>query len=191
MAQPYHALQQLLEKIEAEASPAAVHGLWCGRVAAGDRLRDQQWWEYTLRVVGVQNTIDANMQTAFEAVANFAEANLQQENFSFEPWLPEDSAECSIRVSALADWCRGFIEGLTSVLGRDLLNRSTEVTEMLQDLLAIGEVDAEVSGSEEDEKQLLELAEFVKVAALNLYHELGFKTEQAATAKNAGGPTLH
>jgi len=190
MAQPYHALQQLLDKIETNASPAAVHGLWCGRIAAGDQLRDQEWWDYTLQVVGVQTVVGANMQIAFEAVANFAEANLQQENFSFEPWLPADSSNCDLRVTALSDWCRGFIEGLTSVLGHDLLDKPPEVTEMLQDLLAIGEVDSEVSGNEEDEKHLLELTEFVKVAALNLYHELGLM-EQSSAPKNANGPTLH
>ncbi|WP_020410694.1 UPF0149 family protein [Hahella ganghwensis] len=188
MSQPYHALQQLLDKINAEVSPASVHGLWCGRFAAGDKPDSRDWWEYTIRMAGVEQNVEANMQTAFQAVASFAEANLHQDNFSFEPWLPSDSAECTLRVAALADWCRGFIEGLISVKGPEMMEKSPEVKEMLQDLLAIGEVDSEVSGTDEDEKQLLELSEFVKVAALNLYHELGIGPAAGVAQK---GSTLH
>ncbi|OZG74904.1 hypothetical protein BTA51_00410 [Hahella sp. CCB-MM4] len=189
MSQPYHALQQLLEKINAEVSPASVHGLWCGRFATGDTPKNNQWWDYTMRMAGLAGEVDNNILAAFQAVAGFAEANLQQDNFSFEPWLPADSTECSLRVSALADWCRGFIEGLISVKGPELMEKSPEVKEVVQDLLAIGEVDSEVSGTDEDERQLLELSEFVKVAALNLYHELGVVSSGPGAAGH--GSTLH
>ncbi|MBU6953165.1 UPF0149 family protein [Hahella sp. HN01] len=187
MSQPYHALQQLLNRIDADATPAGVHGLWCGRMAAGDRAQDNDWWSYTQRFAGSVNAIEENLQAAFKAVYGYAEAALMQDNMSFQPWLPEDAVECSLRVAALADWCRGFVEGLTSVLGSGLSSCSADVQEVLQDLVDIGEVDPEVDGDEQDERELLELTEFVKVAALNVLQELTAAKKNAAPEKK----TLH
>jgi len=185
---PYYlALQQLLEKAESEASAATVHGIWCGRLAAGDTFDTQEWWAFTMRVIGQEASVEENMSAAFKAVANFADQNLQRDSFEFQPWLPADTADCSSRIAALADWCQGFIEGLISVLGKQLASASEATKEVVKDLLDIGEVDTDVSGSEEDEKQLYELTEYVKVAVLNIWHDYALKID----TDSAKQPTLH
>ena len=190
MALPHQALQQLLDKINSDVPAATVHGLWCGRLAAGDTPEAPEWWPYTLQVLAAEDEIEARMIAAFKAVAKFADQHLQRDDFQFEPWLPADDTTCWQRVQALSEWCQGFTEGLTSVLRERLASAPAEVKEMLKDLLDIGEVDVTVSGSEEDEKQLLELVEFVKVATLNIWHEYAAKGQPAGAAKESG-PTLH
>jgi uncharacterized protein len=174
---PYHALQQLLDKVDSDVSAASVHGLWCGRLAAGDTLNTTAWWAFTMRVMGQEASIEENMVAAFKAIANFSNQHLQAENFEFEPWLPAEDTECHQRLAALSEWCQGFIEGMTSVLGSKLALASDEVKEIVKDLLDIGDVDADVGGSEEDEKQFNELAEFVKVAALTIWHDFAREVE--------------
>lgn len=186
---PHSALQQLLDRVDSDVSAATVHGLWCGRLAAGDGLDKSDWWIFTMRVIGHESTMEENLVAAFKAVAGFADQHLQQENFEFEPWLPSDKSPCSVRIEALSEWCQGFIEGLTSVLGSQLASVSADVKELVTDLLDIGEVDAAVDGSEEDEKQFYELTEFVKVAVLNVLHDVAGQPSARHQAKNK--PTIH
>ncbi len=187
--QPHSTLQQLLDKLETEVSAASVHGLWCGRLAAGDDYGSNDWWRYTLRVVGQEGDVQENLLSALKAVANFTDQHLQQDSFEFEPWLPAENVACSLRVSALSEWCQGFIEGLSAVLGKRLMAAPDDIKELLRDLLDIGEVDPDVAGDEEDEKQLLELTEFVKIAALNIWHE--FANQHSVAAEEKTKPTLH
>ena len=187
MYQYYSALQQLLVKTGTEVSAATVHGIWCGRLAAGDNLSSPAWWSFTLRVMGRGQAVENKMSVAFKAVARFADENLQRDGFEFEPWLPADSTECRVRIAALSEWCQGFIEGLISVLGRKLASASDDTKEMVKDLLDIGEVDTDVSGTEEDEKQFYELTEYVKVAVLNIWHDYAPRI----TAVTPKQPTLH
>ena len=196
--QPYQALQQLLDKVDSIISPATVHGLWCGRLSAKDNMESAEWWNYTWQVINTEMDVPENMKAAVKAVAGYAANHMQQENFGFELWLPEDDQDIRIRMDALADWCQGYIEGLTSVLGGELVSVSDDAKELLQDLLDIGELDCEVDGSEDDEKQLMELTEFVKVAALNLWHEFrGNNNTEAGKAEisqpegNTPSPTIH
>jgi len=187
---PHHALQQLLIKIDADVSAATIHGIWCGRLAAGDQFTSSDWWIFTQRLLGEEVVYEDNMVAAFKAVAKFADQHLQSDSFEFEPWLPADNSDCSDRLAALAEWCQGFIEGLISVLGKRLAATSEDTREVVKDLLDIGEVDSTVSGTEEDEKQFRELAEYVKVAALNVWHDIAGQSDKKEAGPEAS-PTIH
>ncbi len=190
MSRPYAALRQLIEHLEHDAhfTAAALHGLWCGRISAGESADSPPGWVYTLRVLtgeeqgGLENP---TLESAFQKMREYAMGDLQQEDFSFELWLPEDDAPCSTRLSALADWCRGFLEGLVSVKGDKLDALSDDSRELVQDLMEIGDVDTDLDESEQDEREYLELVEYVKVAVLNIH--LDNRMDQ----KTAPRPTLH
>lgn len=199
MANPYAALSQLIDHLEAEpqVSPAGLHGLWCGRLSAGERVESPAGWTYTLKILGCSaESTPASLTEAFRRMREFAMGSLGQEDFSFELWLPDDGESCSTRLAALADWSRGYLEGLISVDGQVLETLSADSRELVDDIMQIGEVDTALEESEQDERELYELTEFVKVAVLNIHLEALQKQADDAQKrklkdKGQQGPTLH
>jgi uncharacterized protein YgfB (UPF0149 family) len=206
MTTPYSTLRQLIAHLDdtLTASPAALHGLWVGRMSAGSLNDTHSCWSYTLRYLGRTEAVDSNLAKAFQALMHYTLGDLDKADFSFELWLPDDRRSCQERLLALAEWCRGFLEGLVSVTGNDLNTLSADTRELLQDLMEIGDVDTDIDECDQDEREYLELAEFVKVAALNIFLDIqsGRNRAEAALASVSGiaaltgvgdekAPTLH
>lgn len=190
MAQPYSTLQQLIDHLDqaSDASPAALHGLWCGRLAGGEPPASEGCWEYTRKLLSAPREVDERLIKAFRALMNFSATSLEDQQLGFTPWLPSDSQPCAQRLQALAEWCRAFVEGLLSVRRDALSSLSGEARELLNDLIDIGEVDSDIGESDQEERELEELTEFVKVAVLHLYLD---QLAAAAVATPTPGTTLH
>lgn len=178
-------------------SPAGVHGLWVGRLSVGSSRDTQGCWEYTLRYLGQKDGVDEKLSQAFQRLMQYTHGNLDQTDFSFELWLPDEDSACRVRLIALAEWCRGFLEGLISVTGNQLNNLSDDTRELIHDLMEIGDVDVDIDESEQDEREVLELTEFVKVAALNIHLDVQGQRKafedacQKADVSTEPKPTLH
>lgn len=141
---------------------AELHGTVCG-VAAGSGggapLQD------LLLLLG-EGLVD---QTSVHAFIDAALAELDADDFTFAPLLPEEDAALGARLEALGDWCASFLTGFAAGLSRrgqgSLDDCPEEVREIIRDLAAIAQIDADAE-SESAERDLLELEEFVKVGVL-------------------------
>lgn len=104
--------------------------------------------------------------------------------------LPDDDYVLSERAEALAIWVRGFLEGIALAVGTALSKVDKELQEIIRDLVNISQMDTRVSAGEEGERELFEVAEYVKVGVLNLYAD--FNQPASHSEKGASqGPTLH
>ncbi len=118
--------------------------------------------EEYVELVGADAVADGETVEDFAALAL---SELDAEDLSFSPLLPEDDDALPARVEALGEWCASFLAGLGAVADTDL--NETEA-EMLDDLVAISAVDADVDEGEDAERELMELVEYVRVAVLSL-----------------------
>lgn len=141
---------------------AELHGTVCGLAAGsggGAPLQD------LLLLLG-EGLVD---QGSVDAFIDAALAELDADDFSFAPLLPEDDAALGARLEALGDWCASFLTGFAAGLSRrgqgSLDDSPEEVREIVRDLAAIAQIDADAE-SESAERELLELEEFVKVGVL-------------------------
>jgi uncharacterized protein YgfB (UPF0149 family) len=82
--------------------------------------------------------------------------------------LPEDDASLADRADALLGWCRGFLGGYGLGAG-DAVPETPEAREALDDLGKIAASRLSYDDPEGDEAALLEVSEFVRVAALLLH----------------------
>lgn len=116
---------------------------------------------------GVQRLLDELSDAAGET-----EHRLRGIEFGFEPMLPVD-ATLSERVDALADWCRGFVYGLAAAGVRDPGALEGDAGEFLQDVLQIGEAQADAEAPEEEqERDLAEIVEYVRVGVQLVYEAM-------------------
>lgn len=173
-------------------SPAELHGLLCGQVAAGARfdpvtlfarigeLLDLEPFSRELTRTGIMQLYLATLQ------------QLQAPDFSFELVLPDDDQPLAGRADALGWWCSGFLSGFGLQERKGSQGLSIEGQETLRDLAQIVQIttaaDAE---AEEDENDLMEVQEYVRMAALLVFSECNEPDGQPSDAAAETAPVLH
>ena len=101
----------------------------------------------------------------------------------------DDDGDIADRVEALADWCRGFLAGFAHASvgdDRSAPALSEDSSEILKDFAAIAQAGLDDSEDrEEEEGSYMELVEYLRFAALNLYMD---NVEGADDASNNPAP---
>lgn len=90
----------------------------------------------------------------------------------FHVELPDDDAPLTERIDALASWTQAFLEGFSLALEAERrLGLDPESAELVADLTRIGSELSfrNVAQTETNERDLIEVASYVELAAMNLY----------------------
>jgi yecA family protein len=155
------------------AELAESHGLLCGLLCCGTAGSAGEYLDHLAAMqllAAPGEALAAVMAEVWERTAT----QMEDEEFGFQLWLPDDDDPLEDRAISLAQWCSGFLAGLGS--GCSLETLSDDAREALEDLIEISR--AEVSsepgqreGSEEDESAYAEIVEYVRVVALTLREE--------------------
>lgn len=173
-------------------SPSQLQGMLCGKLCGGANMSPEQWLAEAQEFMDIEHvTLDEGQRSLIESLYDKTQRLLEDVNFSFSPLLPEDGASITRRAEELGGWCEGFLLGIgvSGIGGEQKL--SADVAEALRDLAQISQVDtSEVEEGDESEAFWLELVEYVKVAVLAVYTELGALEDKAEIA-GSEGPTLH
>ncbi|WP_240318508.1 UPF0149 family protein [Lysobacter sp. TY2-98] len=146
-------------------SPFELHGALCGWLAGGGGGDDRGW----LAGAFADPALSApTAGTPLDRLREATSAQLSDRSFEFELLLPDADAPLMERSGAVFDWCRGFVGafGLASGAKPPL---SDESHEALADLAKLAAAQPQDEGDEEDEEALVEIEEFVRVAALLLH----------------------
>ncbi|TAL60730.1 MAG: YecA family protein [Legionella sp.] len=166
-------------------SVSELHGIMCGYLCAN---ADNQGESY-LRAL-LNNKKDE--QTRIAATAMFAVYSISQQqidnfDFEFELLLPDDETTLVSRAGAFSEWCQGFTQALTSAgISQDHFY-DEESQEALQHIVEFGELDCDtLDVDEEDEKALVEVCEYTRLAVLRLHGDL-----VANERERGGSDTTH
>lgn len=109
--------------------------------------------------------------------------HLQDLNYELTLMLPADDSPLAQRLEALANWCEGFLEGIEAEnLPKGTLMQYPMVSEVLEDLAQIKELSFDAASTPENEKDYMELVEFVRVGALLVHAECA-QTENTPLAQ--------
>lgn len=141
-----------------------LHGALCGWLAGGGAANT----EWLSKVLADPALGAVQEGTALARMQQASAAQLADRSFEFELLLPDAEASLSERSGALFDWCRGFLGGFGLATGAQP-PLSEDSREALADLARLAAAQPQDDGDEEDEEALVELEEFVRVAALLLH----------------------
>lgn len=161
----YAIMEEVLTLTGRLCSASEVHGAWTGFLSGKPEASFEQVLPALAEILTGEN-----MEEAIPALRKaflHTQRTLADEQFRFNLRLPDDETPLHKRAAALADWCQGFLYGLgASGCG----NLSAQAEEILRDFRAISQLDPTVEG-EEEEQALVELVEYVRIAAQLLYAE--------------------
>ena len=178
---PYTAFATLLSSNGHPVSPAELHGLLLGRSCAGAGFDADAWLADAAQLL--ESEPADNVRNALIGLQEMVKGELTSDDITVVLLLPGDDEPLTERATALGQWCQGFITGFgLNAGGKDL---STDAKEVLQDLVAISQVQEALEESEDGESDYMEVMEYLRVAPLLLYTELKQPVEPAAK------PSLH
>lgn len=171
-----------------EESPSYLHGGICGVYSAAGNVTAED----CLAAVGqaLELGLHGELADSCLRLAAVTLGGLQDEEFGFQLFLPDDEEEIEQRVQALAEWCRGFLAAFALLVSTSASQSlDEEIAESLKDIAAIGEVAVDDEADEEEsENHFFELAEYLRFATLNLFaNQLSDGDGPAASPDSPGG----
>lgn len=167
-------IDDALERLESDAGAAESHGAMAGLLCAAGRLERAQWLK---RLFPSIDSSDLLAREAMEQLARLYEETARQLDdavLDFHLLLPEDDeAPLDERIEALAEWCQGFLLGMSEGGMKDLSTLPADSGEVMRDLVEIARAGSyDLAGGEEDEVAYNELLEYVRTGVLLINEEL-------------------
>ncbi len=165
--------QDQLTAYGADHHPSELHGLLMGYLCA---VKNQSKKEGRLAVYAswLDGDLPGELGDLMEEAFSEGLENLEEfSDFDFSLLLPDDESPISERAAAIGLWCSGFLSGFGET-GRQLdVNDKSDVHEAMRDLASIAAMTDDVPEGEENEADLMEIVEFVRVSTLLIFAETG------------------
>ena len=193
----YFEYQSQLDSADALMSLAECHGLFCGLLCLQSQADLSQCLPHIFDdEVDQQNILQAECIKSLEEMFRQTRIDLNDPGVEFSLLLANEDHDVATRVVDLQAWTQGYLFGLglagldieasakiayqrsqsdTGDEQEDSLEESaanTEISEMISDIIQISHVSVEgLSGSEDNEQDLYELIEYVRVGVLYIQEE--------------------
>ena len=163
-------------------SPAELHGVMVGHLAAGARLEPSVLLQTACELMDINSlSHESSKVTLLELYTASCQA-LESLDLEFELLLPDDDNEIAQRAEALGRWCQSFLSGFGLYGKHTDASLSSEAKETLNDLGQIAQISTDLEELDEHEADLMEVQEYVRMAALMLFTECNQAVEEKVQA---------
>lgn len=157
-------------------NPSALHGAMAGLLGAGFSPHTDQHFSATVAALEKALAIDltGDLVDFVSRLSLSTLSAIEDADYTFQPLLPAEDSPLEERLLSISEWSRGFLSGFTQ--GITLREAAGEpipgmTAEALKDMAAIAQVDTAETDSEEAERQLEDVIEFIRFAAINIVSE--------------------
>lgn len=164
----FQTLQAVLLQAQSPYSVSQLHGLLCGYVCANQTHEAHRFLHQF--VSSPQMKLSDITQTELFELLSHSEALIQQTEFDFQLYLPEDQAPLTERAQAFSEWCQSFLQSLHLCHIQERSFQDPDAREIMESFQAFAELDYEILAStEEDEMTFFEIYEYARLAVLDLH----------------------
>ncbi|MCK5918496.1 MAG: YecA family protein [Cocleimonas sp.] len=165
--------QEILIKINSINDVAESHGIASGMLVANTTADKLDWVK---QVMGEIEESDLPPADAIELLANWFDeikSQLQDSNLRYELCLPDDDQTLEKRITALQEWCRGFILGIAMSGVKDFGDLPEDTRELLSDFSRISaEEEFDLNNADEAEIAYADISQYVRIGVLLINEEL-------------------
>lgn len=152
-------------------SPAELHAQASAMLCFNADTHYQHWLQLTMADFCLSETSPEAVTEVFSAVFELAKKELKDSAYGYQLILPDDGVDLSERLKAVSEWVQAFLSGLGQA-GFSHAGLSAESREFIADLNAIGQMDNQVEGLENDEMDYQQVVEYIRCGVMLLYTEL-------------------
>ena len=157
-------------------NPSALHGAMAGLLGAGFSPHTDQHFSATVAALEKALAIDltGDLVDFVSRLSLSTLSAIEDADYTCQPLVPAEDSPLEERLLSISEWSRGFLSGFTQ--GITLREAAGEpvpgmTAEALKDMAAIAQVDTAETDSEEAERQLEDIIEFIRFAAINIVSE--------------------
>ena len=154
-------------------NPSTLHGAMVGLLGAGFSPQSEQHFTATIaaleKALAVEFTgelVDFIGRLSLSTLSAIVDAD-----YTFQPLLPPDDETMEDRLLSISEWTQGFLSGFTQgITIREAASDPipTLTAEALKDMAAIAQVDTDEASSDDAERQLDDIIEYIRFAAINI-----------------------
>ena len=154
-------------------NPSTLHGAMVGLLGAGFSPQSEQHFTATIaaleKALAVEFTgelVDFIGRLSLSTLSAIVDAD-----YTFQPLLPPDDETMEDRLLSISEWTQGFLSGFTQgITIREAASDPipTLTAEALKDMAAIAQVDTDEASSEDAERQLDDIIEYIRFAAITI-----------------------
>lgn len=162
----YQTINAILTKNDLALSAAEAHGMATGMLCVNTKTVNSYWLS---ELLPDGNTLSDDNKALLTRLFEETRRLLTSEEFEFELFLPDEDTLLSEQVTALKNWCQGFLFGVGSSHLSAQFNENSR--EIVKDISEFTKLNTEAEG-EEDESAFVEITEYLRSAVLLLRDEL-------------------
>ena len=167
----YEVADMLVAEDSMTGSAAEIHGLLCGYLSAGARFSHDAWLKLAAELTDITEFRHESSKLALTDLYDGVVAQLEKTDFSFQLMLPDDDLSLAERAEALGSWCQGYLTGFGLQGGHTNESLTDELKEALGDMEQIAQIEIAPEDDEDNESDLTELQEYVRMASMMIYGE--------------------
>ncbi len=164
----YDEVNATLMALHAGILAAECHGFLCGYFCATNTLATETWQDYLLADIDKLADSHDCMDTLV-LLARQVCVDMQADDASFALLLPDDESTINERARAVAAWSAGFVSGLGIGSVGEKPALMDECDEFVKDVIAISRMETGVEESENAERMLFEITEYIRVGVIMLH----------------------
>lgn len=159
-----------------DTSPAAIHGNLVARICFNLPIKLDDLISKGKADLAMAELAHLSYEHVYKelelAINNMYQQNytlLQSDNFDFDVLLPDDEVQINKRVAALVNWCIGFAAVVSQ---HDDISLSADAMDALEFIQEAAELGIDTGESEDAEKALFEVREYLRLSIIMLFMEL-------------------
>jgi uncharacterized protein YgfB (UPF0149 family) len=157
-------------------NPSMLHGAMVGLLGAGFSPHSEHHFSATVAALEKALAVEFTGELV-DFIARLSLATLSaivDADYTFQPMLPPDDEGMEDRLLSISEWTTGFLSGFTQgITIREAASDPipTLTAEALKDMAAIAQVDTAEASSEDAERQLEDIIEYIRFAAINIVND--------------------
>jgi len=168
-------LSHSLIKLNAATEAAESQGLLCGILCAQGRIDKLSWMQQVLgEALPKGDLLIQEVRVELESLFSETMEALYDEEYGFQMFLPDDDVSLNERLSALSEWCQGFLLGF-SMHSMDTLEGEIkdEINNLIEDFVELTRIDIDPADEEdEEENSFFEITEYVRMGVIYIFTSL-------------------
>ncbi|PLY14414.1 MAG: hypothetical protein C0631_11165 [Sedimenticola sp.] len=169
----YERVERQLASADVESSGAEVHGVLCGLLCCGRSDALSLWYRELLPDAADSDLLARECEASLRQLYNETKEAIDGPGLGFTPFLPDEEKSQKLRAAAVSEWCQGFLYGVGLAEISAQRQLSAETQEALHDFSEITRMDLDaLAGEDSDEDALIEITEFLWVAAMLVHSDL-------------------